>query len=249
MSDHLHSAPVRAELLHGTFPSVAQAQHAEPAWSDRHERVWKALRAKNPRLHDGPIWTVADATAATITVAKARYKHLAVQHDPAIGDLGVRQLGVKGLTVAIDRAGEPRILIARRGWRVRTYANMWETAPAGGVDTGAPLTEQSVAESLAREAREELGIDPAASLPSIRSVALIHDPAARSVELVAILPWPAQFDDGWSLAPGREEAWEYTQARWLPRSEVNAFLQATSSAELTPPARWILKNAVQLMAM
>lgn len=248
MSDHVHPAHVRAELLHGTFPSVAQSQHVEAPWDDRHEQVWQTLRTQNPKLHDGPIWNVADATAATITVGKSRYKHLAVQQDPAIGDLGVRQLGVKGITIAMNRAGEPCILIARRGWRVRTYANMWETAPAGGVDTGAPLTEKSVAESLIREAREELGINAARSLPSIRFVALIHDPIAHSVELVAILPWPTPLDDAWSLPPGREEAWEYTQARWIPRSELSEFLDATSSQELTPPARWMLENATQLMA-
>lgn len=248
MNDQVHPAPARAELLHGTFPSVAQAQHVEPPWEDRHEQVWQALRSQNPRLHDGPIWTVADATAATITVGKARYKHLAVQQDPAIGDLGVRQLGVKAVTVALSRTGEPCLLIARRGWRVRTYANMWETAPAGGVDTGAPLTEQSVARSLIREAREELGINASASLPSIRFVALLPDPVAHSVELVALLPWPAPLDESWSLPPGREEAWEYTQARWIPRSELIRFLHATSAQELTPPARWILENAAQLIA-
>jgi len=249
MSGHLQSGayPIRAELLHGTFPSVAHSTLAAPTWEEHHEKAWRGLCDANQRLHDGPIWAVSEATAARIAVRKGRYRELAVQDHPAIGDMGVRQLGVKGVSVAMGAGGEPCILIARRGWRVRTYANMWETAPAGGVGAHEPLSEAAASHALAEEARQELGINADPTIASLRFVAVLHDATARSVELVATLPWPGPIDPHWSLPAEREEAWEYSAARWLPLSEVPTFLAATSAGELTPPARWILENARTLL--
>ncbi|MBY0396589.1 MAG: hypothetical protein K2X91_09000, partial [Thermoleophilia bacterium] len=117
-------------------------------WPPPHEQAWARLCAQNPRLHDGPIWAVAHADAAEIAVYPDRYKRLSIQADPAVGDLGIRQLGVKGLSVAPGADGRPRLLLARRGPRVRTYPRLWETAPAGGVTLPGPLTHTSIIDAL-----------------------------------------------------------------------------------------------------
>jgi len=246
MSGHIQPGPIRAELLHGTFPSVRIAGAFYPHFDAVQRNAWAELCDANPSLHDGPIWTVDDATAGQLTVRKARYRHLALQRHADMEDLGIRLLGVRGITVAM-RAGEPHILIARRGWRVRIYPNMWETAPAGGVDAHADLSEQLAAQTLVNEARQELGVDAASSLSSVRFVALLHDPTAQSVELVAVLAWPVPLDEDWRLPPHREEAWEYSAAKWVPLTRIPRLMSAASSSEIAPPARWVLQNARTLL--
>lgn len=243
-----HHGTIQAELLHGTFPSVRIVQGDEHEWTDAHQRSWLSLCSQNPRLHDGGIWSVISASAVEIVIRRDRYKRLAIQDDPSIGDLGVRQLGVKAVTVATDPQGRPCVLIAKRGWRVRTYPSAWETAPAGGIDPRTPLTEAAAADALAAEAREELGIDASASKASVRFVALLQDPFARSVELVAVFPWPVRLQKDWSLPHTREEAWEYTRAQWLTIDQAASLLNASSKDEVTPPARWILSNLRTLLA-
>ena len=110
-------------------PLIERLPADATAWSEQHETVWKTMLDANPRLHDGPIWSVVEADAARLTVRADRYKRLAVQDDATIGWLGVRQLGVKGLVIGHDRAGTPRVLLARRGSETRIYAGMWEIAP------------------------------------------------------------------------------------------------------------------------
>lgn len=247
-----HDTPaphVHAHWLGERFPLIT----AHPAGADQHvqphiQRAWADAVAQNPALHDGPIWSVTTALPSAITVRPDRYMRLTAQQDPAVGDLGVRQLGVKGFITAVTTGGQPAVLIAQRGWRVRTYPGAWECAPAGGVDAHTPLSEHAVRAALAEEAAQELGlvIDPAR--PRLR--AILHDHHARSVELVATFAWTGPAPDlahDHPLPADRPAAWEYARARWLPFDEIGPFLAAASHRELTHPARWMLQHARALL--
>ena len=227
---------VRVHLLDGRFPPVAILEAARHPWPAEHERAWRRLCAANPKLHDGPIWAATRASAAGLTVTLDRYKRLAIQADPAVGDLGVRHVGIKGLTTAIDHAGVVRTLLARRGPHTRAYPNMWEIAPAGGVEAHKPLSAGSIVETLILEAREELGIDASPSASAVRPLLLLEDERARSVVFIAHLPWPGAFDPGWRLPTTGPAAWEYSQMQWLDGAQVSGWL-ADRAEELTPPTR------------
>lgn len=241
-------SPIRAHRLSGRAPVFVTQGPTPSVWTEAHAQAWRRLCALNPRLHDGPIWAVARADAASLTIQPGRYQQLAVQADPAIGDSGVRLLGVKGLVVATDRAGRPRVLMARRGPRVSVYPRLWETAPAGGVAATTALTDAAVLDALIAEAREELGVDASNVAPRARFLAVIEDDAAHSVDLVIQLPWPGFTPEDWSLPPAREARWEYAESRWVPLDETDRLLEPSRRDELSPPTRWILQHARDLLA-
>jgi hypothetical protein len=242
--------PIRAHRLSGRAPAFVTDAPPPPAWTDVHEQAWRRLCALNPRLHDGPIWAVARASAASLTIHPGRYKQLAVQADAAIGDTGVRLLGVKGLMVATDRAGHQRVLLARRGPRVGVYPRLWETAPAGGVAAGEPPSAQVVLGALLAEGREELGVDAASAAPRARFLAVIEDDLAHSVDLLVRLSWPGAAPETWSLPPAREARWEYAESRWITTDDARDLLaHASSAAELTPPTRWVLEHLPELLSL
>lgn len=221
--------------LNGRFPRIDIAAPNQTQWTDAQEQAWQRACAANPRLHDNPIWSATSADADRITVQLDRYKRLTIQSDPAIGDLGVRHIGVKGLMTAPDertRGGE-QILLARRGPRTRAYPGLWEIAPAGGVDVveNQPLSVDSIIATLIQEAREELGIDASPSAAAARPFLMVRDETARSLVFMVHLPWPSLLDHAWRLP----QTWEYTDSRWLTRDGVKQWLQS-SPHQITPPA-------------
>lgn len=223
---------ISAVALNGRFPRIEILPPSTALWTDAHEQAWLRSRAANPRLHDGPIWSATSATTDAITVHLDRYKRLTVQADPAIGDLGVRHVGVKGLMTAVDEQGRKRILLARRGPNTRAYPNLWEIAPAGGVEANAPLSPDSIIATLTQEAREELDVDASSSAAAASPFLLVRDEVACSVVFMVQLRWPELFDPAWRLP----ETWEYSDARWLTHDETSRWLHA-SPHQITPPAR------------
>jgi 8-oxo-dGTP pyrophosphatase MutT (NUDIX family) len=138
------------------------------------ERRWAALRQANPAYFDGRLYHVIGVHrngygGAILHVADCAYRFHAVQDDDF--DLGVRPLGVKGITM---RGG--RVLLGRRSMRVARYGGLWEFAPGGVVDPG-----ELPVETVRRELMEEAGLRTnRAPTP----IAVIHDPCVRSWEIV-----------------------------------------------------------------
>jgi 8-oxo-dGTP pyrophosphatase MutT (NUDIX family) len=242
MSDQAPIPGIRVHTLNGAFSAITILPAPEPPWAAAHEQAWQHLCATNPKLHDGPIWSATRVSASRLTVTLDRYRRLAIQADPTVGDLGVRHVGIKGLTTATDAAGVTRTLLARRGPHTRAYPNMWEIAPAGGVEAHKPLSPESIIETLVQEAGEELGIDASSSAPAIRPLLLLEDEVARSAVFVATLPWPGPFDPSWKLPATGPAAWEYSATRWLTHQEITQLLSAHPS-DVTPPTRAALSFA------
>jgi 8-oxo-dGTP pyrophosphatase MutT (NUDIX family) len=212
-------------------------------WTDAMAAAWGRMVEANPRLHDGPIWSVRAVDAAGLVVEADQYRRLAVQDDPAVGDIGVRVLGVKGMLIARDETGAERLLLGRRGGETRVYGGLWEIAPAGGVSPRRGLDEHVLRETLAEEMHEELGmeIDDAAATP----LCLVRDDLAWSVDVVMAVAWPAVVP---SSGAGRVVcavdgcAWEYVDASWLSRAEVAKFVEGSSRA-VSPPTLAVLRWA------
>lgn len=189
------------------------------------EAAWARLCADNPRLHDGLILAVdhVDVAAATMRCSIATYRQYAVQRDTAVGDRGIRLLGVKGLLV--DSAG--RILLGKRSGHSWAYPGTWEAAPAGGVTPpGAPglAGVGLLARALALEAGEELGL--ALPAESLRPAWIIADEEARSVDVVL----------GAALrAGGGANSWEYPDVRWCDARDMR-------SLPLSPPTAALLAS-------
>lgn len=116
--------------------------------------AWRTIVTAEPHLFDGPLLSVrslrvADGTAH-IAAEVVGYRDFVVQRR-GLADLGVRPLGVTGVT----RAGDG-VLLGRRSPRATQYPSLWEPVPAGSV---APSDAADVLEDqLLAELREETGI-------------------------------------------------------------------------------------------
>lgn len=227
--------PVRIDVLDG--------EHSPPP-APTEAAAWQKLCTENPALHDGPILSVrrVDPASGAIVCAPDRYRRLAVQRDAAVGELGVRLLGIKGMVTGADRSGREHILLARRGPRVFAYPGLWEIGPAGGVDLPAPgrryIGPAELAAVLIREGREELGIDLDVARIELRAVVL--DETARSVDLIAHCPWPAPVSASAGFCQGGRAGWECVDAAWLTRAELRR-LDRDQPGAISPPARAALE--------
>lgn len=217
--------------------AVAQPESAEV------ERVWAELCAANPRLHDGHILQVLEVNAAAgeIVCAVGSYKLLSVAGRVPTGTL---QLGVKGLVIGLDVTSRPHVLLGRRSQQTRLYGGMWEVAPGGGIDPPAALlegnncelSEADVLRELAKEGREELGIE--IQPHDCRVVAVVRDEIARSEDVVVRVELPGTIDLACGLKG--EHAWEYGDTRWVMLADL-ALFDADHAAEITPPTRAIFR--------
>ena len=105
-----------------------------PGFLDEIDRRWRALCESNPAYFDGRLYHVLGVHrnghgGCTLHVMDCAYRFLAVQNEGL--DLGVRGLGIKGVT---QRDG--LYLMGQRSNTVSAYRGLWEFAPAGGVEPG-----------------------------------------------------------------------------------------------------------------
>jgi 8-oxo-dGTP pyrophosphatase MutT (NUDIX family) len=160
------------------------------------ERRWAALCRKNPAYFDGRLYHVLGVHrnghgGASIHVMDCAYRYFAVQDREF--DLGVRPLGLKGVTI---RDGQ--VLMGRRAANVAAYAGLWEFAPSGGAEPG-----KTTAELIQEELMEETGLSSGAEpIP----VAVMHDSVLKCWEIV------------FRLTPGdaspRSRTAEYSELEW-----------------------------------
>lgn len=183
-------------------------------------REWAGQREANPRLFNGPVLSVVslDPPLGHIACRRETYQRLVVQPRVATG---VRMLAVTGVLLATGGDGTEHVLFGRRAPGVRIYGGQWELGPSGGV--AAPpaaveeLTERDLAEQLADEVEEEIGLRVSGGAP----VAVVRDRVACSDDVCLLLhvgPLEAA-----RAAPAN---WEYTEVAWVPRAEVAAWMTA-----------------------
>jgi len=180
---------------------------------DEAARRWDALCAGNPAYFDGRLCHVIGVHrngcgGAVLHVADCAYRHFAVQDDEF--DLGVRPLGVKGIT----RRPDGRVLVGRRSSSVAGYPGCWEFAPGGVVEPG-----ERPAEAITKELREETGL----TCPEPTAVAIMFDDGLRCWEIV------------YRIAPRSEDVGvtdEYDELAWCEVDDL--------PADLTPIARTMI---------
>ena len=141
---------------------------------DEVDRRWEELCKKNPVCFDGTLLHVLGAQrngcgGANVHVMPCSYRFFAVQDESY--DLGVRTLGVKGVT-AVDN----KLLWGKRSDLVRHYAGEWEFAPAGCVSPN-----NSPEQAIEKELFEETGLGLVS--PPI-AVAMLFDDVAKTWELM-----------------------------------------------------------------
>lgn len=195
---------------------------------------WSVACARNPRLFDGPILSVAgfDPRAGRLSLERRTYRDYATQGEL---ELGVTLLAVNGLVLsgpAEAPLDQQHILVGERSQQVHVHPGRLEPAPAGGVDplgTGRAPTMDDFRSQLAAEAREEIGPWPELEQAIGRAtpVGLAFDHQARSCDVVLSVRLDAE-----SPLPN---GWEYEAIEWMP---LDRFVKLADlrPAAIIPPA-------------
>ncbi|HRQ73207.1 MAG TPA: NUDIX hydrolase [Phycisphaerales bacterium] len=240
--------------LHCPLPTALDALRVEvaagraPAPSPAMLERWDALRARTPRLFNGPILAFVsfDAANATIHARRDTYLRLTCQDESSTPVVSL--LGVTGLLVAAPPGVPARVLLGRRSREVWACPGQWEFGPAGGLNAPgvfdhngpATLRGRDVLDHLLREVREEVGV----TLPPARAApeCLTMDAAGRGTDVVLRLEYDLAPDSlPTALAP---DAWEYEETRWLTLPELAAFTAAHGD-EMIAPTRAIARRLVE----
>lgn len=228
-------APIGAPLRMIEVERPARDEATERAIAAR----WAELRAGNPRLFDGAIWSVQafDAARGRIEVARDHYAALAAR--PRVPS-GACLLAVTGI-VRRERAGRREVLLARRRTGVFAYPGRWEFAPAGGVECavgGAPA-EIDCREQLCREGVEEFQL-PEGSVPFEvgRVAGVVHDREAASLDVVFWCEAGAALEARLESSLG---GWECDEARWVGHEEASEWVRREPEAFI-PPSRLLMRE-------
>ena len=149
---------------------------------------------------------------ASIHVNDCAYRFHAVQDDAF--DIGVRALGVKGIT---RRDG--LVLMGKRSRHVHAYRGMWEFTPGGVAEI-----DSDPAATIMAELEEETGLQPEREpIP----IAVMYDNVLRSWEIV----YRITSATGSSEPVATPE--EYDELRWCEPNEL--------PADLSPIARQMVR--------
>ena len=187
-------------VIHLRRPAVLSVQEGvfvpQGNQLDEVDQRWAALCKANPAYYDGRLYHVLGVHrnghgGCMLHVIDCAYRFFAVQDEQF--DLGVRGLGVKGITWRDDL-----VLMGLRSARVAAYKDMWEFAPGGSAEPGVDPSRL-----IQQELREETGLS---TVREPTPIAVLFDPVLRCWELVYRL----------EAAPGDAIARpaEYSQVQW-----------------------------------
>ncbi|MCL4742926.1 MAG: NUDIX domain-containing protein [Phycisphaerales bacterium] len=239
--------------VHCPLPTALDALRVEiapgppPAPTDAMLARWDSLRARTPRLFNGPILAFVGYDDSTRVVHARRdfYMRLACQdeHDPP----EVMLLGVTGLLIAPGRDAVPRVMLGKRSRDVWACPGLWEFGPAGGLsapgvfdrDAPATITGAAVLDHLLREIREETGIAEPPARATVECLTI--DREGRGADIVIRAEYVAPPETlSRSDAP---DSWEYDETRWLTLAELAVFT-ASHGDEMIAPTRAIARGLV-----
>lgn len=235
--------PVRVWSLGDSSAQLLRIEQApgSPTMLDPRAALrWSELCSANPRLHDGPIWSVRqfDPSRAIVAVTPDSYSRYAVR--PSIGE-GVSMLAVRGVMVAHDSEGAAHVLMGLRSPQTRVYGDLWEVIPGGGMpgdeSGGPPPGAAALIDHLRQEAREEAGIELSAEECRIEGVC--DDHYAGGFDVLIDVRLSRTLEE--VVAGMGQRDWEHRQVRWMPVREISAF-DASEASKISPPTRAIFRH-------
>lgn len=183
--------------------------------------AWDSALARRPHLSDGEILVVdrivAERDALIVEVARTRYRRFIAQRSGLA--LGLRPLGVSGVTIVHGPTGESGIVLGRRTSSVTQYPGCWELVPSGGLPASRAALDGAVDApgQLLEELAEEVGVKPRAALVPL---GLVEDLDEGVLDLCFLV----ETDE----APTLND--EYDEIRLLPLADPRRALAAIALA-------------------
>lgn len=202
----------------------------------RVERYWSILTEEHPELESNPILFHSDTSADRRTVFAFRDsigRHATANQR---GELSLRALGFRCLTVAHVGGGTRSHLFAQSSEGLFAGNTMWELGPRSFVYNWNTATNQLSWAAVTAPIIAAVGAD------RVHAVALLRDEAERTVEIVATATIPEssrkRCRDVMLQAP-----WLYSDVRWVDGAQ--AMNALAGNGEATPAtralARWLIE--------
>jgi hypothetical protein len=194
-------------------------------------KIWDEEKSRRgDRLTNGQVYSLLEYQPDCLVIQPAEYRHvLARQRAPELVDLGlvIRPIAVTGVLICSDG-----LVLGRRGGQVTSEINMWEPAPAGGLNR--PDPEACILEEL----REELGME-STSTTTPEVCGLVEDQSSSTVDIVFRLQSHMTSEE--ILTTYRTLGTnEYSELAFVPLTEVVSFLD-TNHDHLLHALRPMLK--------
>jgi 8-oxo-dGTP pyrophosphatase MutT (NUDIX family) len=207
----------------------------EPPMSDellqRIERLWHEERREHPNRFDGTLLSFAGRSVEGVLGRFVPYRfYLAKRRDAAL-PLKITPLAVTGALLC-----DGRIAFARRAEGTTQYPGRLELVPSGGIDADTLRADGSIDHraQLIRELTEETGI-PASAIIRFETIALLHDRVDDVIDVASLIEVEASAG-AVAEATLRDGTAEYRSLRWVPLTDLGAFLEQ-HHAELIPSSR------------
>ena len=195
--------------------------------------IWaEEKRLRGDRLTNGRIYSLFDHNPNCLVLQEAEYRHvLARRKAPELVGSGmlIRPVAVTGVLLCADG-----LVLGRRGDQVASDADLWEPAPAGGLNRPDPVSV------VLEELREELGLDP--SIISTHKVCgLVEDSVSGVFDIVFRLQSAASAKD---IRTAYETLGsnEYAELKFLKLEDISDFLDVNHD-HLLPALRPMLQLA------
>lgn len=231
------SIPERFEWMPSSEQFAIQLSQNKPRIHDsvqekRLEEIWKATLAEKPQLFNGQLLSAVELSPNELVGEFIDYRtYLGTLHDGAFA----RALCLETVSISCITTYGDNVLVGRRSKDVMHYANCYELAPSGGIDSRAIENGQpDILKTVYFELEEECNIHPA-QVKSVKPLGICRDYWLRVIdicmhlELDTSLPKPVMASNG-----------EYSELRWMSRKEAHELFH--SSFDVVPLSRLLLKD-------
>jgi hypothetical protein len=213
--------------------SSASSENYSKALLEQIERIWQEEKALcGDGLFNGWILNALSVTEEQLSAHFVEYKYYLAQiRKPELHQqLQLNPVSVSGYTHTKDH-----VLIGLRSKNVTEYKNLYELVPSGGIDKDALVEGQiDIQKQFFLELYEEAQI-ASQNVVSVRPFCMIYQSSTFHYELCAeIVVDPSML----RLQPFFSD--EYTQLRWMPKSELLQFVEENKN-KFVPLSLYLLK--------
>lgn len=219
------------EDFHIKFDLEKSSLHLSPWQTSEVNRIWEEQQ-KLRLLFDGLLFSVQSVEENCLHGHWVDYRYMIAQrYSPALQPvLKIVPLGISAFTTCGNL-----VLVGKRADHVANYPGCYECAPSGGVDPSTVSgTEVDLLKLISKELEEEVGIHHH-DVESVKLILLCYDTVLNTYELISRIVLKGEAMQ--KIAPSEE----YPEIFWLPREEINAFLNLHQDT-IIPLSRQLLKN-------
>lgn len=221
-------------------PVNAEFEIKRVGYASRTDAVWESL-SRTRTLFNGSMFSVSsikrEDNRLEVNAYTLSYKDfLAERHDPSIR-LGVRPIGVSGMSIVRDAHDTSYVVFARRKASVTQWPGRLELVPSGGIDARRAAADGIISyeTQAVEELTEETGVS-ADKIVSIKGFALVYDTRERVYDICCQIQLSLRKEELEEIFTGSVE---YDKPLCVASQDIQKFI-ATHREEIVPTSLALL---------